>query len=107
MRTSRPSMIGTEFRPVSGFAWPAVADGFRPVVAGPYLRTQSDAPPAQFTFLDPPSLAESVYRLVVNVSPHLIWQMMSPAAQRPSPTPQHPAPPPAPVPTSRQTELTR
>jgi len=83
----RPHPFGTiAFRPVTaGFApRPTVADGFRPVVAGQYLRTSFDVSPAELSLLGSPS-QQSAYSVTVNLSPQFIWKMMSAVAgQAPS-----------------------
>lgn len=78
MIPSSPNTIGTNtFRPVSvGYSRRlSVADGFRPVVAGQYLRTDQFIGPSEFTFLEPSGLSAAEYRYSVNVSPRMIWQV--------------------------------
>lgn len=80
MISSRPPLCGTDtFRPMAlGFRpRSTTANRFRPLVAGQYLRMPYDTVPAEFTFLNPFISDSSVYRFSVNVSPRVIWQVMS------------------------------
>ncbi len=84
MILSPPLLIGTPFRPVAaGFDRRQTGgDGFRPVVAGQYLRTNPHVDRALFTFLTPTISSPAEYRLAVNLSPQLIWHAMQPPAER-------------------------
>jgi len=79
MNWSPPRLIGTPlFRAIaSGFAPAANAAGFRPVVAGQYLRETADVNALELVFLEPAARTRAASNWSITITPQLIWQHLS------------------------------
>ncbi len=79
MISSRLHPLGTAaFRPVvGGLSRPHVATGFRPVVAGQYLRADQQLDASALTYLNPVPTGTGGVHLSVVVSPRIVWQVMN------------------------------